>query len=114
MADPFDVDSTRRQIRRHDIFKIQVLDLVHDALSLPWRNIAMDFSHPKTIGCQIAMEFICPRLGIDKNHGQIRLHELGHLQNLGILVPSLGRNQPVFDGIGNDGLGLDLLNDWVG
>ena len=42
------------------------------------------------IGCQIAVEFICPRLGIDKNHGQIRLHELSHLQNLGILVPSLG------------------------
>ncbi len=31
MTNPFNINSTRCQVRRHDIFKIQVFDLVHDS-----------------------------------------------------------------------------------
>ena len=90
MADTFDINPPSCQVSSNNILKIQILDLIHDTLALPRSNIAMNFSNFEPLSCQIAVQLICPRLGIDENHSQIRLQKLTDLINLSILVSSLG------------------------
>ena len=90
MADTFNINPPRGQVSSDNVLKIQILDLIHDTLALPRSDIPMNLSNLESLGCQIAVQLVCPRLGINENHSQIRLQELTDLINLGILVSSLG------------------------
>ncbi|CAG5137448.1 Uncharacterised protein [Streptococcus pneumoniae] len=59
------------------------------------------------------MQFISTRFSVNKNHCQIRLHQLSQPVNLSILIMSLGRNQPIINGVRNNRFSLNFLHNRI-